>query len=230
VQPDVENLQILSYALAVIPTVLSVTIHEYAHARVAIALGDTTPRETDRDTLNPFEHFDLLGTILLPAISTHALGAPLLGWGKPTPCWPAKFRSGVSPRWGHLAVALAGPLANLLLAVLAALAFNVGAQRGLWAGSGGLLKPLSGGMFLLTLARQNAAFALLHLLPLPPFDGYRLVPRRVQSFMQPYERWGVGVALGVFMFVPFLAAPLGVPLNWMGAMLFSLVDRVVPPM
>lgn len=228
--PDQDNLQMLSYALAVIPTVLSVTVHEYAHARMAIALGDTTPRETDRDTLNPLEHFDLLGTVLLPALSTHALGAPLLGWGKPTPCWPAKFRKGVHPKVGLVAVALAGPLANLLLAVVAAVAFNVGVQRGWWAATGMPLKPLSVAMFLHTLALQNAAFAMLHLLPLPPFDGYRLAPRRLQARLQPYERWGVGVLLGIFMFVPFVAMPLAVPLHAVGGFLFSVVDRLVPPL
>jgi Zn-dependent protease len=222
---DDSGVQILSYALAVIPTFLSVTVHEYAHARMAIALGDTTSREAERDTLNPQSHLDILGSVLVPIVAARTFMWPLIGWGRPIPCWPAKFRAGVPPKLGLLLVSIAGPLGNLLFSLFATTLLFWGQSRGFFdRGTGTPLKPLSIAALLLMLSKQNAAFAFFHLLPLPPFDGYRLLPGALQSFMQPYERYGTGIALIILMFLPNLAGPLlEVPATWMSATVLRIV-------
>src|SRR5438046_1465283 len=86
-----------------IPLILSLTVHECAHGVVALMLGDDTAQKQGRLTLNPIVHIDPLGTFLLPL-----LGVPF-GWAKPVPVNAARFRRGVSPSWGMMVTALAGP-------------------------------------------------------------------------------------------------------------------------
>src|SRR5262245_29228835 len=94
-----------------IPVVLSLGAHEWAHARAALALGDDTAEKLGRLTLNPLAHLDPLGT-LLPL-----LGFPL-GWAKPVPINPNRFRTDVSLGFGLVVTAAAGPLANFVLAAI----------------------------------------------------------------------------------------------------------------
>src|SRR4051812_9590379 len=105
--------------------ILSLTVHEWAHAMSARILGDRTAEEEGRLTLNPQAHVDLWGTILIPAFSIIMGGLPFLGWAKPVPFRRDRFRRGVNRRLGSAIVAAAGPLSNLALAVLAAAALAV---------------------------------------------------------------------------------------------------------
>ncbi len=134
--------------------------HEYAHAWVAARLGDDTPRREGRLTLNPLAHADWLGTIILPAV-TSLTGHGFLGWGRPVNTVPAALRGG----WNGLAlVALAGPLSNVLMAVLlgavAALSSRV---------APGLAELAIRGLLL------SLYLALFNLLPIPPLDGSKLL-------------------------------------------------------
>src|SRR5689334_23219884 len=95
-----------------IPLILSLTVHEWAHAYSAFRLGDDTASRQGRLTLNPIPHIDPIGTILCPL-----LGIPF-GWAKPVPVNPLRFNRGVSMRTGMMITAAAGPLSNLVLAVL----------------------------------------------------------------------------------------------------------------
>src|SRR5512145_2668698 len=103
--------QLLATIVAYIPVQLSLSVHEWAHARVAFALGDDTAAREGRLTLNPIVHMDLLGT-LIPL-----MGVPF-GWAKPVPVNPARFRRTVPMRTGMMLTAAAGPLSNVALAIL----------------------------------------------------------------------------------------------------------------
>lgn len=136
------------------------TPHEYAHALVATWLGDETPRQEGRLTLNPMAHVDWLGTVLLPAI-TSLMGGGFLGWGKPVSTSLAWLRGGLN---GLALVALAGPAANVVLAVLLGLVARVTAG---WVPA---LSEFAARGVLLSL--YLAAF---NLLPVPPLDGSKLL-------------------------------------------------------
>src|SRR4029453_17695487 len=97
---------IFDRAVAFIPVLLSLTVHEWAHAWAAWKLGDDTAKHLGRLTLNPLDHMDLLGTLLLPLTVS-------FGWAKPVPINPLRFRS-VSMRFGIVLVAAAGPISNAM--------------------------------------------------------------------------------------------------------------------
>lgn len=168
-----------------IPLVLSLTVHEWAHARAAYALGDDTASGMGRMTLDPLVHLDPVGSVLLPL-----MGVPL-GWAKPVPVRPERFRPGVDMMLGMAMTAAAGPVANLGIALL------------LWP----VLVALSPGP-LQELVRMciylNGGLALFNLLPIPPLDGSRLVegvvPRRYR------DRWGEVVLAGPIALVFVLVA------------------------
>src|SRR5688500_2901668 len=104
-------------ALALIPAlVIAIVFHEVAHGWVALALGDPTAKERKRLTLNPIRHVDPVGTLLVPGALTLA-GLPAFGWAKPVPVNKRRLKN---PRFGMMAVAIAGPATNIVLAAVAA--------------------------------------------------------------------------------------------------------------
>ena len=117
--------------MVLIPMILSLTVHECAHAFTAKRLGDDTAERMGRMTLNPIPHIDPMGTIMLPLLILMARGAsgaafvPFFGWAKPTPVNESRFRRSVSVRAGSMAVAAAGPVSNLLMAWICAAALSV---------------------------------------------------------------------------------------------------------
>ncbi len=134
--------------------------HEYAHAWAATRLGDDTPRREGRLTLNPLAHVDWVGTVLLPAL-TSLTGYGFLGWGRAVSTNPAALRGG----WSGLAlVALAGPLSNIILAVVLGLSYAI------LAGDHPRAADLAMRAMLLSLY-----LALFNLLPVPPLDGSKLL-------------------------------------------------------
>jgi Zn-dependent protease len=157
---------LLERALMLIPLVLSLTVHEFAHAWSARLLGDDTAERMGRFTLNPLVHIDLFGTLLLPL-----LGIPF-GWAKPVPVDPSRFRRDVSMRTGWMLTAAAGPLSNIVLAALSALAFALTFRF-----APGFL-PANPGFefFLKIMVVANVGLALFNLLPVPPLDGSGAVP------------------------------------------------------
>jgi Zn-dependent protease len=168
----VENVAVglMSYVVLL----FSLSVHESAHAWTALKQGDPTARSLGRISLNPLVHVDVVGTVVLPLLMIFT-GVPLLGWAKPTPVDPRRFRD---LRRGQIVVSGAGPLSNLLLALLAT-AFLFVAVRVL---PGPLREqPL---VVLLSMAVQlNVLLAVFNLVPLPPLDGSHVVEWALPSGM-----------------------------------------------
>ena len=141
--------------------ILSLSVHEAAHAWAATRLGDRTARDLGRLTLNPLAHIDWIGTVLFPVIAMYS-GAPLLGWAKPV---PVDFRNLRHPRRDFALVAAAGPASNVLMAVAGAIVLEL--VGGLDAARGG---GLAAGV-LLQFVLLNVLLAVFNMVPVPPLDG-----------------------------------------------------------
>ncbi|MDP3771600.1 MAG: site-2 protease family protein [bacterium] len=142
----------------VVAILLALSLHEFAHAAIATALGDGTARDAGRLTVNPLAHVDPVGFFALLLIG--------FGWGKPVPFDPSQLRN---RRWGPVAVALAGPAANLILVIIAGTLLGV-LQRASALPANNLL--------VLTLAflfQINLVLFLFNLIPIPPLDGSKLL-------------------------------------------------------
>lgn len=190
-------------AASLIPMILSLTVHEFAHAFAATRLGDGTAKADGRLTLNPIAHIDPLGTVILPALSVVLGGIAFLGWAKPVPCRPDRFKKGIPPRLGLAIVSAAGPLSNLLLAVLSLAALAFAERSGVPIQHGGRATPLAA--LLVATFTLNVGLAVFNLLPFPPLDGHRLLPRLFDPILKPLERYGFGALMIVFMFLPQVA-------------------------
>jgi Zn-dependent protease len=168
-----------------IPALLmALTIHEYAHARVAVALGDPTPKVLGRVTLNPLSHLDPVGLIMLWLVQ--------FGWAKPVPINPNNFAD-----WkrGTRLVSLAGPVANILLSLVMAILFT------------GLIKigVIDGNDWLSNVIRltyvYNIIFAVFNMFPIPPLDGSKVVssflPNEMAWRYESIERYGIFIILAL---------------------------------
>jgi Zn-dependent protease len=174
--------------------------HEFAHAWVATRLGDDTPRNEGRVTLNPLAHVDWLGTVVLPAV-TSLLAGGFLGWGKAVNTNPRKLRGGLN---GLAAVALAGPLSNVVFALVLALVGVLLAR----------VAPAAA-VFAIRGVSLSLYLALFNLLPVPPLDGSKLLlALRVPAFIyNELARAGFLVLL-----VAMTATPLG---RWMSMLSYA---------
>jgi Zn-dependent protease len=191
----------------VLPILLAITLHEAAHAYAADRLGDDTARRQGRVSMNPLNHVDPVGTVLLPAVQLLLSGRIWFGWAKPVPV--AFWRLRV-PRRDMMIVAAAGPAANILLALIAALLAHALPYVPDFAGE--WLRDS-----LINMLRLNATLAVFNLLPIPPLDGGRiLVGLLPQGLAGPFARLepiGIPLVLVLFLVVPMLGEPLGLDLN-----------------
>ena len=151
--------QLSSTIMFLLALVISISIHEFAHAWSAYELGDPTARNLGRLTLNPIRHFDPIGALMLVFMAFSGYG---LGWGRPVPVNPYNLRT--SPRVGMGLTSAAGPFSNLVLATLFAIPLRLG-----WP------VPAPVQTFLWVLVSTNVGLAVFNLLPLPPLDGFAVL-------------------------------------------------------
>jgi Zn-dependent protease len=190
----------LLFVFLCISLIGALTLHEFAHAAAAVSQGDRLPRATGRLTLNPVRHLDPLGTIALLLVG--------FGWAKPVQFRPDALRS---KRFGAALVALAGPLMNLLLALVAAVLYGV--LDGVFQ-----LGPLGPGQSSMTeffglFISINVILAVFNLIPLPPLDGSRLLtiflPPSKQRIIFFLDQYGFIILLGlVFLVGPTRLLPI----------------------
>lgn len=174
-----------------VPMLLSLTVHEWAHAWSAFKLGDDTASREGRLTLNPLVHIDPIGTLLLPL-----LGIPF-GWAKPVPVNPTRFRRDIHMGTGMAITAAAGPISNLVLALLCAVGL------GLLVRSSGDDAATSPFFLLLFYGLQlNVALAIFNLLPIYPLDGSRIaerfIPVQYRDQWETVKRFGPMLMLALF--------------------------------
>ncbi|MDP6728010.1 MAG: site-2 protease family protein [Gammaproteobacteria bacterium] len=182
--PDFQTLLIW-----VIPVLLAITLHEAAHGWMASKFGDHTARMMGRVTLNPVKHIDPVGTIVVPLALLVMSTGFIFGWAKPV---PINFNALRSPKSGMIWVALAGPGANLIMAIgwifIAILSINIPV----------MLKMAGAGIFI------NILLAVFNLLPIPPLDGSRvisaLLPNPLAYKYNQLERYGFVILIGL-MFI-----------------------------
>jgi Zn-dependent protease len=184
--------------LYILPGILlGFTIHEFAHAITAFRLGDDTPKYQGRLTLSPFAHIDLMGLLAIVLIG--------FGWAKPVQINPRKFKN---PRRDDILVSLAGPLANLGLAIISLIVYKFAAPYA----SGQL-----GNVLLLLLVYciiYNGILFVFNLMPVPPLDGYsifkNLAPVRFYPFFSKIEKYSSWILL---IFVFFIANTIILPIS-----------------
>ncbi len=194
---------------------LAISAHEAGHAWMSYKFGDDTARLLGRITLNPVAHTDPIGTLLIPIfmfIYAHIgspIGAiPLLGWGKPTPVNPLRWRQ---KDLANVMVSIAGILANLLIAIIAFVIFkvllmtNVAERLDI-----STQEPL--GLFLTYMLIMNVSVAVFNLLPFPPLDGRKIhdsiLPPSARPFLELLEQYGFLLLL-VLISVGFTGAIIG---------------------
>lgn len=209
--------------------IVAIVFHEVAHGYAALALGDTTARDQNRLSLNPLRHVDPVGTLLVPGFLALASG-PIFGWAKPVPVMQSRLDN---PRFGMMAVAAAGPGANVILGMIGAIAFGLTLPDGaamsaseggmpMVADAAGMTSYLSTALFFFILI--NVFLAIFNLLPIPPFDGSHIVEgllppplARVYDRLRPY---GMALFFGLIALTWFfpewgvLERIVGPPVGW----------------
>jgi Zn-dependent protease len=180
--------------IALVPMILSLSFHEFAHAFAAKMLGDDTAEKQGRLTLNPLVHIDPIGTLLIPVMAALTTASvPMIGWAKPTPVNTARFRKGIDPRRGDRIVSAAGPLSNLLLAIICAAILGFGASF--------VATHPAARTLLETLLLMNVGLCVLNFLPVEPLDGARLLPRSFDPIKQRISQFSL-ILLLVILWVP----------------------------
>jgi Zn-dependent protease len=202
---------------AVIILILSICVHEFGHAIIADKLGDSLPRSQGRVTLNPLAHADPIGTLALPLIAM-SFGAGPLGWGRPVQIQPHRLTRKLTVRRAHMLVAAAGPLMNLLFALIL-----MGVHLTLL--QTGAIQPLrDGGVpstpheILTYAAFMNLVLMFFNFVPAPPLDGgavlLGLVPDRTARKLEQFEAYGPFVIMGVLL-IPGVSRIFTGPAQWL---------------
>jgi Zn-dependent protease len=215
---------VLTVLTVAVPMVFAIVLHEIAHGWVARLLGDATAAERGRLSLNPLRHVDPIGTILIPGGLVLA-GLPPFGWAKPVPVNYARLRH---PQRDMALVGAAGPLCNFILAVLSAVAI-------------GLILHAHGPALAIELLKNfilfNCFLGVFNLLPIPPFDGSRVLrgflPRAGVRLLDRVEPYGIITFVVLFVVLPQFAPSLHLldrlmdpPVGWLLDRLSALISGI----
>ena len=209
------------FILYMVALIFSLSVHESAHAWMSNQFGDDLARLQGRISLNPAVHVDPIGTLLFPAIAFFT-GAPLIGWAKPTPVNPLRWRN---KRVANFWVSAAGALSNFIIAILAGIGIRVlysfGITDGLRIRTDSIIAT---GAFelLLTFFILNVALGVFNLLPIPPLDGSKvlqsILPESFEAGFETLERFGF-----ILLFIAIFTGVLGVIFNIVMPIAMSLV-------
>jgi Zn-dependent protease len=217
---DADTQQVVRIVLLVGFVILSLSIHEWAHAYAAHKLGDDTAKSMGRMTPNPLAHIDPIMTIVVPAVLYMTTGF-VFGGAKPVPVDPRNFKN---PYAANALVAAAGPLSNVVLAFVFAIAWDLSVHS--WGYQSRELLPTVLGLT----AFLNIVLALFNMIPIPPLDGSRIVmwllPRGMRPTFARLERFGILIVLGLLLFTP-LGDQVRVTMSTLTLDLFSLVGELM---
>ncbi len=198
---------LMDIATWLIPLTFAIVFHEVAHGAVARNFGDMTAARMGRLSLNPLRHIDPFGTVILPMILAIS-GAPVFGWAKPVPVVPQNMRN---PRRDMIWVALAGPASNIIMAAVGAVLLGLLAR---FMPVMGADNPGFVAQNLINFIMINLFLAMFNMLPLPPFDGSRvlggLLPESLAAPYRQLDRYGLFIMLGFLVVLPRLSPSLDV--------------------
>lgn len=192
--------------------IMSIVIHEVAHGTAANLLGDPTAKYEGRLTLNPLKHLDPFGSVIVPLLLYLSNTGIIFGWAKPVPYNPYNLRPG---RFSEAAVAAAGPISNITIAVIFGLLLRFGVSSGSFNAE--FIEVTSLVVFI------NLLLAVFNLVPIPPLDGskllYALFPEKLYKIRHIFERFGL---ILVILFI-FLAWEIISPVVFL---LFSIITGI----
>lgn len=178
--------------------IFSAIFHEYAHAWIADYLGDSTAKNMGRLTLNPLPHLDLFGTVIIPLSFLFLFGG-FIGWAKPVPYNPYNLRD---KKYGSLKVGLAGPGANIVIAVAIGLIIRFFGSVLLASG----FIPAAALSLLGLVVYINIFLALFNLIPVPPLDGSKIFEDLFPGVWRSFSQIGIfGIFIAIFIAFYFLA-------------------------
>lgn len=215
------GISLYTLSVWVLPLIIAITFHEAAHGFVAYRLGDNTAWKLGRVSFNPLRHIDPFGTVILPGILLLSHAPFLFGYAKPV---PVNFRNLNHPRMDMVWVALAGPATNILLALVAALAFH---GLGLVPGNSTqwVADNLKNALII------NVILAVFNMLPIPPLDGGRvavgLLPRVLAAPLSRLEPYGLLILIGVLLLLPMLGRQFDLNLDVISTLVRTVTGYVI---